>query len=80
MWSVLLATLLYAHTAHAQSANTLDQIVDEFRLRSSGWEVTLEKFALNTFYLLATIELTWTAFKLAFRGCDLSEWLAEIVN
>ena len=26
------------------------------------------------------IELAWAAFKLAFRGADVSEWLAEIVN
>lgn len=68
------------HPAHAQSTNTLDQIVDQFRTRSAGWESTLQSFARGTFGILAGIELAWAAFKLAFRGADVSEWLAEIVN
>jgi type IV secretion system protein TrbL len=66
--------------AHAQTAATLDQIVTEFQQRSAGWEATLRSFALNTFAILATIELAWTGIRLAFRGADFSEWLAEIVN
>ena len=69
-----------AHSAHAQSTNTLDQIVDQFRTRSAGWENTLQSFARGTFGILAGIELAWASFKLAFRGADVSEWLAEIVN
>ena len=69
-----------AHSAHAQSTNTLDQIVDQFRMRSAGWESTLQSFARGTFGILAGIELVWASFKLAFRGADVSEWLAEIVN
>jgi type IV secretion system protein TrbL len=73
---MLLATL----PAHAQTAGTLDQIVTEFQTRSAGWEVTLRSFALNTFAILATIEFAWAAIRLAFRGADVGEWLAEIVN
>lgn len=77
----LTATIVVAaHPAHAQSTNTLDQIVDQFRTRSAGWESTLQSFARGTFGILAGIELAWAAFKLAFRGSDVSEWLAEIVN
>ena len=72
--------LITAHSAHAQSVNTLDQIVDQFRARSAGWEGALRSFALGTFGILAGIELAWAAFRLAFRGADVSEWLAEIVN
>ncbi len=78
--SALIAAALIAPPALAQSANTLDQIVDEFRLRSAGWEATLQGFAINTFGILASIELAWAAFRLAFRGSDVSEWLAELVN
>ena len=67
-------------SAHAQSAATLDQIVAQFQSRAAGWEGTLQSFAVNTFGILAAIELAWAAFKLAFRGADVSEWLAEIVN
>jgi hypothetical protein len=42
---------------YAQSAGTLDQIVSQFQTRSSSWEGSLRSFALNTFGILATIEL-----------------------
>jgi type IV secretion system protein TrbL len=71
---------MFGGAAHAQSANVLDQIVAQFQSRSAGWEAGLRNFALNTFGILATIELAWAAIKLAFRGSDVSEWLAEIVN
>ena len=66
--------------ANAQSADVLDQIVSQFQSRSAGWEATLRSFALSTFGILAAIEFAWAAFKLAFRGADVSEWLAELVN
>jgi type IV secretion system protein TrbL len=74
------AVLIVATPAHAQSANVLDQIVAQFQARSSGWEGTLRGFATGTFGILAGVELVWAAFRLAFRGADVSEWLAEIVN
>jgi len=76
----IVLVLLIASPAHAQSVNVLDQIVTEFKTRSAGWEGTLRSFAMGTFGILATIELTWAAIRLAFRRSDMSEWLAEIVN
>lgn len=76
----LLLALVQINAAHAQSANVLDQIVAQFQSRSAGWEAGLRSFALNTFGILAAMELAWAAFKLAFQGSDVSEWLAEIVN
>jgi len=76
----LVLTMVSATAAHAQTANVLDQIVAQFRAQSAGWEAALTTFALNTFAILAVLEMTWAAFKLAFRAADLSEWLAEIVN
>lgn len=77
---LLAASLMIAMPAHAQSANVLDQIVSQFQTRSAGWQSALQSFALGTFGILATIDLAWSGFKLAFRGADASEWLAEIVN
>jgi hypothetical protein len=48
---------LAAVPTYAQSAGTLDQIVSQFQTRSSSWEGSLRSFALNTFGILATIEL-----------------------
>jgi type IV secretion system protein TrbL len=72
--------LLVTAPAHAQSVNVLDNIVSQFQTRAAGWESTLASLALQSFAILATIELAWAGFRLAFRGSDLSEWLAEIVN
>lgn len=72
--------LLLAAPAHAQSVNVLDNIVSQFQTRAAGWEGKLQGLALQTFGILAVIEMAWSAFRLAFRGSDMSEWLAEIVN
>ena len=74
------AIILVATSAHAQSADVLDQIVTQFQTQSATWEHTLQSLALETFGLLATIELAAAAIRLAFRGADFSEWLAEVVN
>jgi type IV secretion system protein TrbL len=58
----------------------LDQIVTQFQSQSATWENTLRSLALGTFGLLAVIELAAAAIRLAFRGADFSEWLAEVVN
>ena len=58
----------------------LDTIVQQFQAQSAGWTATLAGLAQQTFLILATIELAWAGFRLAFRAADLSEWLAEIVN
>jgi type IV secretion system protein TrbL len=78
--NLVVVVLMASSPAHAQSANVLDQIVVEFRTRSAGWEGSLRAFATGTFGILASIELAWASFRLAFRGSDTSEWLAELVN
>ena len=77
---IVSAVLVITTPAHAQSAGVLDDIVGQFQSRAAGWEGSLRSFALNTFGILAAIELAWAAIRLAFRGADVSEWLAEIVN
>ena len=66
--------------AHAQAVDVLDTIVSQFQTRAAGWEGTLTTLATQTFGILAAIELAWAGFRLAFRGSDVSEWLAGIVN
>jgi len=72
--------LLNVAPAFAQSANVLDQIVSQFQSQTGTWEQSLRSLALGTFGLLAIIELAAAAIRLAFRGADFSEWLAEVVN
>lgn len=72
--------LAVALPAHAQSVNVLDGVIRQFQGQAAGWEATLQALALRTFGTLAVIEMTWSAAKLAFRGADMSEWMAEIIN
>ena len=58
----------------------LDTIVQQFQNQAAGWSATLAALAQQTFFILATIELAWAGFRLAFRQADVSEWLAELVN
>ena len=58
----------------------LDHIVQQFQAQAAGWASTLAGLAQQTFAILATIELAWAGFRLAFRQADASEWLAELVN
>ena len=74
------AVLMLTVPAHAQSADVLDQIVAQFQSRAASWQSALQSFAINTFGILALIELAWAGIRLAFRGADMSEWLAELVN
>jgi type IV secretion system protein TrbL len=60
--------------------NSLDKIVSLYRDKASGWETTLRNYALTLFFLLAAIEFGVSAIRLALRGADVSEWLAELVN
>jgi type IV secretion system protein TrbL len=79
---VLISALLLGlgSPAHAQNALVLDTIVQQFQTQATGWATTLASLAQNTFFILATIELAWAGFRLAFRQADVSEWLAELVN
>lgn len=77
---VALWSLVEATPAHAQAAVVLDQIVNTFQVQAAGWENTLRQMALHLFGILATIDIAFTAIRLAFRRADFSEWLAELVN
>jgi len=73
--------MLIAAPAHAQmSPGVIDSVVAKFQAQAAGWQAALQSFALNTFYILALIELGWAGIRLALRNSDASEWMAEIVN
>jgi type IV secretion system protein TrbL len=60
--------------------NFIDGIIDTFKNGTSSWENRLQGYALRLFWLLAGIEFTWTAIRLALKGADLGDFLAETVN
>ena len=78
---LLLGVLLVAAVDPALAQdNSLDRIVELYRGNAQRWEATLAGSALTLFWILATIEFTWAAIQLAFRGADFGEWLSTLVN
>ncbi len=79
---VVLSLLVVAGEAQAAEGAgvTLDKIVTLYRDNAASWQTTLTNFALSLFWLLAAIEFAFAALRLAFRGADISEWLAELTN
>lgn len=79
--SGLLALFIIAPESQALPTNNfLDSVVDTYQSKTTAWEATLRNFALNLFWCLAGIEFIWSAIKLAIKGADLSEFLAELLN
>ena len=82
--AALVLAILFAPTGMALAQvppdNTLDTIVRLYQENASAWEATLQGFALRLFWLLAGIEFTWAAIRLALRGADFGEWVAELAN
>ena len=69
-----------AAQAAEPTANSLDTIVQLYQQKAQSWESTLSNYAKTLFWLLATIEMTYAAIRLAVRGADFGEWAAELVN
>ena len=78
--AVAACVLLHAPDAYGQAANVLDQIVTEFETASRTWQGPLRAAALNTFSILAVVELAWCFGRLALGRADFSEWMGELVN
>lgn len=67
--------------AHAQAATSfLDKMIDTYQSKTMAWEGILRNFALRLFWILAAIEFSWNAIKLALKGADFTDFLAEILN
>ena len=78
--AVLVATLV-AEPAHAQTPNgAVDAILHLYRDHAAAWQSALRTLALRLFWLLAGIEFAWTGIKLALKGADLGEFVAELAN
>lgn len=75
------AALTFAATpALAQTVQAVDDVMTQIAGQSTRWEGVLRNLAITSFWILAGIEVAWAGFKLAFKGADFGDWLAEIVN
>lgn len=78
---VVVITLITSEPAHAAaSLGTLDQMLQQFQAQSNGWGASLRGLALNSFYVLAVIDIAIAAVGWAFRGSDLGDLLGSLVG
>lgn len=78
--AALLLPAAAAAAAQPGIDNALDGVVETFRAAAGGWEEVLAAHAARLFWTLATIEMSWAALQLAFRGADAEEWAGALVN
>jgi type IV secretion system protein TrbL len=82
--AILLALALFFCCAPAraevQSANLVDQVLQEYQQAAKGWESVLLDEAKTTFWELATISLVVTVCWMLLRGADLMALTAELVG
>lgn len=79
--SLVLALFLIVPASYALPTNNiLDRVINTYQSKTSAWEGVLSDYALHLFWILATIEFVWSSIKLAIKGADLSEFLAELLN
>ena len=77
--ALVLALFVIAPDAQALPTNNfLDQVVSTYQSKTSAWEGVLRNYALRLFWILAAIEFTWSAIKLAIKGADISEFLPSL--
>ena len=80
VFAVAAVLLIPEHAHAAASAGTLDEMLDKFQTASSSWGGALRKLALDSFFILALVDLAWTAISWAFRGTDLGDLLGSLVT
>jgi type IV secretion system protein TrbL len=79
--SLLLVLMAATPPSYALATNNfLDQVINTYQSKTGAWEGVLQNFALNLFWTLAIIEFIWSSIKLAIKGADFSEFLAELLN
>lgn len=77
---VLVAATFVLAATPAAADGAMDSILDTYKNGAATWAPVLRNYALGLFGILATIEACWTGIKLAFKGADLGEFLAELIN
>lgn len=72
---VVIAVSLAAEPVLAQ--NGLDRITNVYRDGAAAWGPSLRNYAIGLFALLATLEFVWSFARLAIKGADFGEFMAE---
>lgn len=74
----LAAAPAFAATDLHDASATFSGLLELIRTSANGWSLRLRGYAINLFWLLASIQLIWTFVPLVLRGTDLSEIVGEL--
>lgn len=77
---VLIAGNALADTNLAQPDTSVDGLLDLILNQSGQWSQRLYGYAINMFWLLATIQLVWTFVPLVLKQADIGEIAGELVR
>lgn len=77
---VLIAGNALADTNLAQPDTSVDGLLDLILNQSGQWSQRLYGYAINLFWLLATIQLVWTFMPLVLKQADIGEIAGELVR
>ena len=69
-----------ADTNLAQPDTSVDGLLDLILNQSGHWSQRLYGYAINLFWLLATIQLVWTFMPLVLKQADIGEIAGELVR
>lgn len=77
---VFIAGNALADTNLAQPDTSVDGLLDLILNQSGQWSERLYGYAINLFWLLATIQLVWTLMPLVMKQADIGEIVGELVR
>ena len=78
LWLVLL--MLLPLSSHAQEAEVIRTITNNFEQITNGWHEKLRPAVLYVFWALAAISWAYTGITLALKGADMPELMGEIFS
>ncbi|EKN48560.1 P-type conjugative transfer protein TrbL, partial [Pseudomonas viridiflava UASWS0038] len=77
---IFIAGNALADTNLAQPDTSVDGLLDLILNQSGQWSQRLHGYAINLFWLLATIQLVWTFMPLVLKQADIGEIAGELVR
>jgi P-type conjugative transfer protein TrbL len=77
---IFIAGNALADTNLAQPDTSVDGLLDLILNQSGQWSQRLYGYAINLFWLLATIQLVWTFMPLVLKQADIGEIAGELVR
>ncbi|EGR1335230.1 P-type conjugative transfer protein TrbL [Vibrio parahaemolyticus] len=72
----MLMSILFSQSTFAATDNSLDQILDKFKVITANWEPVIVSAVTGLFWLLVTLSFTWGAIQLWIKQQGITEFVA----